>query len=115
MTPDDTFNELTNFVDLLMRSSLALNMNAVTNRRFRNSGIRRITWANGSVIGDALLDREDGTISQYYHWLSSRDYSAVLFDGIIDPVNVRFSRRRFGPTPAFVFPVPVPVAPRPIV
>ncbi len=90
MTPDDTFNELTNFVDLLMRSSVALNMNAVTNRRFRNSGIRRITWAKGSAIGDALLDREDGSISQYCHWLSSRDYSAVLFDGSLIQLTYDF-------------------------
>ena len=90
MTPDDTFVELTNFVDLLMRSSVALNMNAVTNRRFRNSGIRRITWANGSAVGNALLGGEDGSIFQYRDWLSNRDYSAVLFDGSLIQLTYDF-------------------------
>ena len=90
MTLNNTFDNLVNFVDLLGRSYIAAQVNAVIVKHIRNSGIRRVTWGTTANNNEALLSYGDSTIREYRHWLSANEYSVVLFDGSIVQITYDF-------------------------
>lgn len=106
MTLNNTFHELTNFVDLLARSYVAAKINAVVIKHFRNSGIRRVTWGSTATAYGPLVGQGDGTIGEYRHWLSANAYSAILFDGSIVQITYDYAGNLLTKHRLLYFPCP---------
>lgn len=64
----------------LLDAGLALEVNALALTP------SRVTWRHQGQ-GAFLADRRHATIEQYLHWLTTRAYSAVLFDGSLIQVT----------------------------
>ena len=109
MTPNDTLDELTNLIDLLIRSELSLFANQAVVRRFRNSGVRRITCVSGRFPNAAVRENDDETVAEYRRRLRFSDYAVVLFDGSIMQVSYDFQDGSLIEHRLVYFPCPFPI------
>ena len=89
MSPGSLFQELHNFLSLLLRSGVALTSTSVVDIPGRR-GHRTITWSNNSSVPSSLFRLESSTVSEYQGWVDSQGYSAILLDGSIIQISYNF-------------------------
>lgn len=88
MTPTTLMHELINLLDLLQLSQIALLVTKVV--PYGPNGNRRITWARNGGDGNPLFRNRSATVLEYWEWLRSGNYSAVLFDGSMLQISYDF-------------------------
>ena len=59
-------------------------------RRFRNSGVLRITCVSGRSPNAAVREDDDETVAEYRRYLLMNDYAVVLFDGSMMQISYDF-------------------------
>jgi hypothetical protein len=85
MTPRTTRTEVTNLLDYLLESEIAIATNPVV----ESNG--RIGWSVSS--GGPFLVSRTPRLSNYRHWLATSAYSAVLADGSLLQLSYDFDGR----------------------
>ena len=89
MTPDSLFQELHNFLSLLLRSEVAISTTNIVQLQ-ASGGFQRITWSNNSAVPGELFRSDSSTVSEYRDWINWQGYSAVLLDGSFIQVSYDF-------------------------
>ena len=108
MKPMTLMHDLINLLDLLQLSEVALLTTTVT--PYGPNRNKRITWAQNSYDANALFRNRSATVSEYWEWLESGNYSAVLFDGSILQISYDFRFAELTGHRLLYFPCPFDVA-----
>lgn len=105
MTPNNVFRELSDFLDLLMRSELAITATKVV-RQYGQRGFQTITWATNNDTPKDLFRNQSASVSEYREWIDCQGYSAVLFDGSLIQLSYDFRHRSLVGHRLLYFPCP---------
>ena len=105
MTPNSIYIDLSSFLDLLMRSGVAISISEVVRQRGQG-GFQSITWATNNAAPGHLFRRHSASVSEYIEWVDCEGYSAVLFDGSLLQISYDFRHRTLVRHRLLYFPCP---------
>lgn len=90
-TPSRIRNSIDELLTLLVHKDIALLVNAVVQRGNASASVR-VSWPSQPDRWRSAYNLPFGSIEQYYGWLESSEYSAILYDGGILQLSFDFRR-----------------------
>lgn len=88
-TPSRIRNSIDELLTLLVHKDIALLVNTVVQRGHASASVR-VSWPSQPDRWRSAYNLPFGSIEQYYGWLESGEYSAILYDGAILQLSFDF-------------------------
>lgn len=109
MTPRQARSEISNFVDLLLYTDIAIRVNSIV--CVRSGTMSRVTWRPPSRGQAQLIASEFASVSEYCGHLQNQAYSAILFDGALLQISYGFTRNALTSHRLCYYPCPFALEP----